>query len=51
MHGTVDQEAKVSLAYKQKLNSFATLALAGQVDAGNLGGDKHQFGLTLSLSS
>ncbi len=51
VHGTVDHEAKVSLAYKQKLNSFATLAVSGQVDASDLGGDKHKFGLTLSLSS
>ncbi len=51
VHATADHEAKVSLAYKQKLNSFATLALNGQVDAADLGSDKHKFGLTLSLSS
>ena len=51
VNGTADQDAKLSLAYKQKLNSFATLAISGQVDASDLGSDKHKFGLTLTLSS
>lgn len=51
VHGTADHEAKLSLVYKQKLNAFATLAVNTQVDAADLGSDKHKFGLTLSLSS
>jgi hypothetical protein len=49
--GTADSAGKVSLAYKQKLNSLATLTTSGQVDALQLGSDNHKFGLSLSLSS
>lgn len=41
----------VSVAYKQKLNDLATIKVSGQVDALNLGGDAHKFGLTLSLAN
>lgn len=48
---TTDAAAKVSFAYKQKLNSFATLAVNTQVDALNLASDNHKFGLTLNLTN
>jgi len=51
LNATADHDAKVSLAYKQRLNSTATLAVSGQVAAAELGSDKHKFGLTLTLSS
>ncbi len=51
VHAAADHEAKVSLSYKQKLNSFATLTANSQLDASDLGSDKHKFGLTLALSS
>lgn len=47
----VNQKAVVSFAYKQKLNSLATVTVNSQVDAGKIAGDDHKFGLTLSLSN
>jgi hypothetical protein len=49
--GAADEAAKVSFAYKQKLNSFATVALSAQVDALNLASDNHKFGVTVNLTN
>jgi hypothetical protein len=51
VYSTVDEGAKVSFAYKQKLNSFATVGVSTQVDALNLASDNHKFGLTLNLTN
>merc|ERR1719223_885563 len=49
--GTADSKGKVSMAYKQKLNDFATIAVSGQVDAMALDSDNHKFGLKLNLGN
>jgi hypothetical protein len=51
VNAAADNGGKVSVAYKQKLNSLATLTVNGQLDAANLGSDNHKFGLTLQLST
>lgn len=49
LNGRVESTGKVSLAFNQKLNSFATLKASGQVDALALDSDNHKFGLTLCM--
>jgi voltage-dependent anion channel protein 2 len=49
--GTADEAAKLSFAYKQKLNTFATLTVSTQIDAVNLASDNHKFGLQLNLTN
>uniref|UniRef100_A0A7S1C8S9 Porin domain-containing protein n=1 Tax=Bicosoecida sp. CB-2014 TaxID=1486930 RepID=A0A7S1C8S9_9STRA len=43
-------DGTIAANYQAKLNTCATLTLAASVDAANLGGDKHQLGLTLGFS-
>jgi voltage-dependent anion channel protein 2 len=51
VYSTVDDSAKVSFAYKQKLNTLATVTVSSQVDALNLASDNHKFGLTLNIAN
>lgn len=51
VYGAIDQDANVSLAYKQVLSKYATITLSSQVQANNFASDNHKFGLTLSLSN
>jgi Eukaryotic porin len=51
VYAAADEAAKVSFAYKQKLNSFATVSLSAQVDSLNLASDNHKFGVTVNLTN
>jgi len=51
VYAAADEAAKVSFAYKQKLNSIATVTVSTQIATASLGSDDHKFGLTLSLTN
>jgi len=51
VYAAADEAAKVSFAYKQRLNSVATVTVSTQIATASLGSDDHKFGLTLALTN
>ncbi len=49
LQAKLDRAFTLGLSYTQKLRAGVSLTLATSVKAGNLGGDGHQLGLSLTM--